>query len=204
MHSFFRPPLAPAERRKLAAVKLKLWDRVRHIEQQLALPIPGWLGELIDETKRLCIDEHLPECWSGADYRAQLRQLFDNPDRGLPIDNYHLEKWRKVARTYRNRSGRFPTRTTRTCKAAKRARTRRSRTTPTEKELRALELRSRGWSFRRTGAELGVTKQRAQQLVKSALQRNLLISGRSVKTQAMPSDHRGQPLIEARSDTESA
>ncbi|MGD2109739.1 MAG: hypothetical protein PVI86_10135 [Phycisphaerae bacterium] len=62
---------------------------------------------------------------------------------------------------------------------------------PTHRQKQALLLRERRYTFEQIGHELGVTKQAAEGLVKRGLATKRS-SGRSVTTQPLPTDHRGQ------------
>lgn len=66
-----------------------------------------------------------------------------------------------------------------------------NRTEPTEREKRAMVLRARGFTYDEVGDEMGITKQRAYELVQNGTARQRP-SGRSVKTTRLPTDHRGQ------------
>ncbi len=185
----------------------KLTDRVQklteYVDGELTRPLSSWLYDLIEETRaEIQPPEPINPLWERLCPRR------------YAWSSKLCEPWRRLANTYRNAgasTGRGTAQASRrdTGKqvargAAKRTRRRLPRTNLTEREEQALALRRQRYTFAQIGGELGVSKQRAQQLVKAAVRRRPATHGRSVTTQALPLDHRGQPLIEDPRDTESA
>ncbi len=68
------------------------------------------------------------------------------------------------------------------------------RTTPTRRQQQALDLQARQFTFQQIGDDMGISKQAAERLVKDGL-KNQRPSGRSVSTQALPYDQRGQVSV---------
>jgi len=76
-------------------------------------------------------------------------------------------------------------------RVSKPRRSRPKRTEPTEREKEAVNLRTRGFTLQQAGDSMGITGERVRQLLNSAAKR-LRPSGRSVSTQALPTDKNGQ------------